>query len=135
MKEMGRPKETLDSLPENWQEVILQLYKDGGSDEEAKAIIAEMRGTFSNDLWERWMLDEPNFSETIKNGRMFAQGWWMHKGRKSLENPNFSYTGWYMNMKNRFGWRDKTQTEHTGKIESAHITYIQQPGNEPIKES
>lgn len=135
MGQVGRPKETLDSLPENWEEVIIQLYKEGGSDEEAKAIIAEMRGTFSNDLWERWMLDEPKFSEAIKSGRMFAQGWWMHKGRKSLENPAFSYTGWYMNMKNRFGWRDKTQTEHTGKIESTQITYIQQSGNEPIKES
>jgi hypothetical protein len=135
MGQVGRPKETLDSLPENWEEVIIQLYKEGGSDEEAKAIIAEMRGTFSNDLWERWMLDEPKFSEAIKSGRMFAQGWWMHKGRKSLENPTFSYTGWYMNMKNRFGWRDKTSTEHTGKIESTQITYIQQSGNEPIKES
>jgi hypothetical protein len=135
MAEVGRPKENLSSLPENWKETILQLYKEGGSDEEAKAIIWEMRGSFSNNLWDRWMEEEEEFWETIKAGRVFSQAWWTYKGRKSLENPNFSYTGWYMNMKNRFGWRDKTQTEHTGKIESTQITYIQQSGNEPIKES
>lgn len=134
MAEMGRPKENLSSLPDNWKEVITQLYKEGGSDAEAKAIICEMRGSFSNDLWDRWMLDEPNFSETIKNGRTFSEGWWLHKGRKSLENQSFSYTGWYMNMKNRFGWRDKTETQHSGKIEHAQITYVEQLGNEPIKE-
>lgn len=135
MAEVGRPKETLDSLPDNWKETLLQLYKEGGSDEEAKAIIWEMRGSFSNNLWDRWMEEEPEFWETIKSGRILSQAWWTYKGRKSLENPAFSYTGWYMNMKNRFGWKDKTTTEHTGKIESTQITYIQQPGNEPIKES
>lgn len=135
MAEVGRPKETLDSLPEDWKETLLQLYKEGGSDEEAKAIIWEMRGSFSNNLWDRWMEEEPEFWETIKSGRVFSQAWWTYKGRKSLENPNFSYTGWYMNMKNRFGWRDKTETQHSGKIESTQITYIQQSGNEPIKES
>lgn len=51
---------------------------------------------------------------------------------KRLENQSVS--GIIFALKN-MGWTDKVQTEHTGKIESTQITYIQQSGNEPIKES
>lgn len=65
----GRPLEKFD-LPEGWQIEVLQLYKQGASDVEVKAYIYEIRGTFSNDLWVRWMDQEIEFSETIKNGRI-----------------------------------------------------------------
>ena len=51
---------------------------------------------------------------------------------KRLENQSVS--GIIFALKN-MGWTDKVQTEHSGKIESTQITYIQQSGNEPIKES
>jgi hypothetical protein len=53
----GRPKEDLSTLPERWYLQILELYKEGGSDEEVKALIYEWRGTFSNDLWDRWLIE------------------------------------------------------------------------------
>ena len=51
---------------------------------------------------------------------------------KRLENQSVS--GIIFALKN-MGWTDKTQTEHSGKIESTHITYIQSDGNEPIKDN
>lgn len=134
MAERGAPLKKLD-LPDGWEMDILAIYADGGNDVEVKAEIRAMRGTFSNDLWDRWMKDEPNFSETIKEGRLLSEAWWNKLARKNLTNKEFNSTLWYMNMKNRFGWTDKVQTEHSGKIESTQITYIQQSGNEPIKES
>ena len=56
--EVGRPKEDLSSLPNGWYNEILELYREGGSDVEVKALIFEWRGRFSNDLWDRWMLEE-----------------------------------------------------------------------------
>ena len=31
-------------------------------------------------------------------------------------------TTWIFNMKNRFGWKDKTETEHTGNVAVTQIT-------------
>lgn len=110
---MGRDKATLD-LPKDWEIQILQLYSEGASDVEIKALIHFWRGTFSNDLWNRWIAEEPKFSETIKKGKLYSQTWWEKEGRTSLRDQKFNYTGWYMNMKNRFGWADKSDITSGG---------------------
>jgi hypothetical protein len=110
----GRPKAIFD-LPENWYNEVLSLYKEGASDVEIKALIYQWRGSFSNDLWERWLKEEEQFSETIKMGKLISEAWWSKSGRKNLENRDFNYTGWYMNMKNRFGWTDKQAVDITSQ--------------------
>ena len=109
----GRPQKDLSELPDNWYNQILDLYKDGASDVEIKAMIHDWLGTFSNSLWNRWMEEEDEFSQTIKKGKMLSEAWWSRNGRVNLKTREFNYTGWYMNMKNRFGWSDKQ--EITGK--------------------
>lgn len=120
---MGRPKSNID-LPNGWKELIIDLYKQGASDVEIKALIYDWRGSFSNDLWDRWLKEEPDFSETIKRGRLLSEAWWQKEGRTKLSDQKFSYTGWYMNMKNRFGWADKNEiTGKDGKDLNTTITF------------
>lgn len=114
-KEVGRPKSLLVNLPDNWKETILDLYKEGASNVEVKALIYEWRGQFSNNLWDRWMKEEKEFWETIKRGNQLSKAWWENQGRTNLKTPAFNYTGWYMNMKNRFKWADKIDQRTTIK--------------------
>ena len=114
----GRPISTIDDLPDDWEEAILSLYQEGGSDVEVKALIYNWRGTFSNDLWDRWLKDEPRFSQTIKKGKLLAEAWWHKNGRVNLKDREFNYTGWYMQMKNRFGWKDTQQIDTNINIPS-----------------
>ena len=118
---MSRPLAKLE-LPDGWQQQIIDEYAQGASDVEVKCMIHGWRGSFSNDLWDRWMRDEPAFSETIKQGRMFAEQWWLKVGRagavgKILVNP----TLWIFNMKNRFNWHDKQIVDVTGEVQVKKI--------------
>ena len=113
---MSRPKKTLsqakEKLPVDWYKQILNEYSEGASDVEIRAMLMLwLDDSFSFDLWDRWLKEEPEFSETIKKGRLLSESWWKKTGRKNLGAKDFSYTGWYMNMKNRFGWSDKVQQE------------------------
>ena len=115
-KEAGRPKKDLSELPDKWYDEVLDLYKQGASDVEIKALIYSWLGSFSNDLWDRWLKEESSFSETIKVGRALSESWWAKKGRTELDNKEFSYTGWYMDMKNRFGWADKQEIKSENEL-------------------
>ncbi|QHT68984.1 hypothetical protein GXP67_21180 [Rhodocytophaga rosea] len=103
----GRPKEGLESLPPLWKENILYAYSLGASDVEIKAWIYGVRGSFSNDLWDRWIKEEREFWETISSGRMIAEAFYHKIGRENLTNPRFNHQAWYLHMKNRFSWKDK----------------------------
>jgi hypothetical protein len=108
---VGRPKKTVkETLPENWEEMIISEMKEGAALQEIKAMF-----NISEDLFYRWMEEEPDFSEAIKRGIKLAEGWWMGEGRKSLRDKDFSYTGWYMNMKNRYNWADKKDITSGGQ--------------------
>lgn len=120
----GAPQIQLDILWDGWYTDVLDLYREGASDVEVRVLIAEKtkgKTKASFTLWDRWMKEEVEFSETIKMGRLLSQVWWERSGRENLKDKDFSYTGWYMNMKNRFGWADKQELDHTTKGESVNI--------------
>jgi len=96
-----------DYKPE-YCEKIIPLLKEGYSIEEIGLELDVGCSTIY-----LWMEKYPEFMHAIKKGREFSKAWWMKQGRISLREKDFNPTTWYMNMKNRFGWKDKTETENT----------------------
>jgi hypothetical protein len=104
----GRPKITLEHLPKKWDELILSNMEQGASLDEIHTLMG-----ISHETHRRLMQDHPEYFATIKRGVQLSKTWWLRVGRTQLFNKEFSYTGWYMNMKNRFGWTDKQEHDVT----------------------
>ena len=98
---------------------IIALMKEGASIEEICLELDICKQTIYN-----WFDNHPELLDAKKKGEDFSKGWWMKQGRTNLKDKEFNYTGWYMNMKNRFGWADKQQTDVTTggeKIDSIKV--------------
>lgn len=95
-----------------YKDVLLELMKQGASIEEICLELDVCRQTLYN-----WFEEYPEFLYTKKKAVEFSKGWWMKQGRTQLENKDFNYTGWYMNMKNRFGWTDKSETKNKTELD------------------
>ena len=112
VRPVGRPKSALD-LPAGWQKRIIDLYSDGAADIEVKALIYSMRGSFSNDLWDRWLVEEPEFSVTVMHGRMLAEAALNRTGRKNLITQGFNARLYETIMRNRYAWNQKVEVSGT----------------------
>lgn len=107
----GRPKKTLDDLPDGWKDIMLKIAGEGGSEVEIRVAL----GCISDDLWYRFIDEEPEFSRTVSTCKLICQSWWEKTGRAGLfmggkDNP-FNSTVYTFNMKNRFSWADKQETK------------------------
>ena len=126
---MPRPKKTFaqaeKQLPSDYIDKIISLYSEGASDAEIFLFLYQELGSFSLDLWNRWLKEEKEFSKIIKLGRYLSQGNWEKHGRTNIYNREFNSTLFYMNMKNRFGWTDNQNVKHSGTIE--HVGIIRTP--------
>lgn len=109
---VGRPKKDLSELPKDWKERIIELGEEGGSDVEMRALLR-----ISRDLWYRWLEEEPEFSETIKEAHELCEAFWTAHGRRMATGAAEGMPAVYIfNMKNRFKWRDKPEEEQV-KVE------------------
>ena len=106
----GRPKKTLANmnLPENWKETVFELAAKGLAKEEIYLHYYRINAHLFDKLYEK----ESEFCQVVKKAEQLCKGWWIETGRKSLKTKNFHDALWYMNMKNRFGWKDRTEIDH-----------------------
>jgi hypothetical protein len=104
----GRPKTELQELRTGWQDKIIEMSKVGASATEIRAETG-----IGRELWERLEEEEPEFRAVASLGRELSEAWWMNEARKNLYNGKFQTVLWYMNMKNRFGWKDKAEVDYT----------------------
>lgn len=93
--------------------------QDGASDIEIRCILG-----IGESAWGTLLEDSEEFRRAVKKAHDLCRVWWERHGRKMANGQaEGNATVWIFNMKNRFGWADKTQTEHTG----ANGTALQPP--------
>ena len=121
---VGRPSKY---KPEMCEQAI-ELMKEGASLVEVAAEIGVRRSTIYD-----WMDEESDryieeFSDTIKRGVELSQSWWEKQGRTNLvnkyQNDSFNASLWYMNMKNRFGWKDKHDHAVSGGLNITKVENV-----------
>ncbi len=104
-RKVGRPRKTIADLPKDWKKIALDLSAKGYSKEEIFLHFYRINAEMFYQLKAR----DAEFSDTIKDAEHLCKAWWIEQSRKSLKRSYFQAAIWYMNMKNRFGWKDRQE--------------------------
>lgn len=115
----GRPS----SYDPSYCKDVISMMSEGMSKTEIAARLGIHWDTF-----HEWQKKHPEFSDAVKTGDKLSEAWWEEQGRIALRDKDFNATLWYMNMKNRHGWRDKQ--EHTGP-DGAALTVVLKSYRDP----
>ena len=108
---VGRPRTKLSDLPSDWESIMCLAAQDGASDVELRCLLG-----IGESAWSTLLEDSEEFCRTVKKAHDLCRVWWERHGRKmTTGQAEGNATVWIFNMKNRFGWADKTNTEITGK--------------------
>lgn len=119
-KPVGRPRTTVNDLPANWKDIIMDCGQDGGSAVEMRCLLG-----IGQSAWETLLEDSEEFRLTVKNAQELCQVWWERQGRSMASGKSDgNATVWIFNMKNRFGWRDKQEIDHQSSDGSMSPTTI-----------
>jgi hypothetical protein len=116
---VGRPRTTVDDLPEDWQQIMIDCGQEGGSAVEARCLLG-----IAQSAWETLLKDSEDFRLTENKRRALCEVWWERQGRKMATGGDGNATVWIFNMKNRFNWRDKTDVDHQSSDGSLAPTRI-----------
>jgi len=107
-KKLGRPRTTVDDLPTNWKDIMIECGQEGGSAVEVRCLLG-----IAQSAWETLLEDSEDFRLTEKKRQALCEVWWERQGRRMTTEGQGNATVWIFNMKNRFGWRDKTEHDLT----------------------
>jgi len=106
----------------------MELYKEGAGD-------VEIADHLNITLKKFHELCEENeaFRTFVERGSTTAQAWWWRQARTNLKNRSFLHGMWAFNMKNRFGWAEKSETASTGEMD-LNIDQLQRQLQQALKD-
>lgn len=112
-KKMGRP----DDYKPEYGEMLIKHMSAGLSVEAFSGEVRASKQTIYN-----WMKLYPDFLDAKRIGEGLSRLFWEKKGIEGMQTPGFNASIWIFNLKNRFGWADKKESNddkhiHTVKIE------------------
>lgn len=112
-KGVGRPTKYHPDLCE----FLPAMFERGESVSEVCVALSLSKETFY-----RWVEEHPEFSNAYKAGLARSEAWWSRLGRAGAAGfVDIQPATWVFNMKNRFSWTDRIETEHSGEIRGGGI--------------
>jgi hypothetical protein len=102
----GRPTKYDPSMCET----VVRMMSEGCSKAEVCAAL-----DIHFDTLQHYQQLYPDFFEAVKKGLALSQAFYEKEARKSMidRDTAFPWTGWYMQMKNRFGYSDKQENHNS----------------------
>jgi len=101
-KKNGRPTKYSEKLCD----LLPYLFSNGESVVEVCASLDITKDTFF-----QWVKQYPRFSDSYKKGQDLSEAWWTKMGRiASIGKAKIQPATWIFNMKNRFKWKDRIET-------------------------
>ena len=121
---MQGKKTELTDLPENWQEMLLAIGDEGGTQ-----IHMHHAMKFNRSTIERLIEEEPEFKSVWEEALRRSEVWWVNKAMEAFiegKSKMFNQHLWAFIMKNRFNdnWKERNEVDVTSngkEISSAPI--------------
>lgn len=127
---VGRPRTTLQDLPDNWREIVTECGKTGGSFAKMRVLLG-----INASAWGTLLTDSEEFRCAISAAKEASIVWWEDLGQGLASGKvDGNATSWIFNMKNRAGWRDQVQVDNTssdGTMTPSRPVTIQVIGVDP----
>jgi len=104
---VGRPRKTLNDLPEGWQLRLKEMGAEGMLDIDAIVYLGISKETFYEFLGEYL-----EFTDAVNEMRNLSQTWWAsipRKGFKDGKSKDLNSNLWHLVMRNKF--KDEWNTE------------------------
>ena len=126
---MGRPSKY---QPE-YCEMLIKHMSEGLSFESFGGVV-----NCHDDTLRNWCELFPDFLDARKRGLQANKIFWERVGVDGAMGkiPGFNATSWIFNMKNRFKWTDRLEsnTNHSGKIDIPAVTFVVESSDDDKKE-
>jgi len=112
-------KKVEDYFPPDWKDIIYEMSSRGCSESEIEAYFMTINGLSAaavDKAVARLRERDLEFRQTLNNAKRLCQAWWEKSGREKITHNKhviFEMGLWISNMKNRFGWRDNINLEHS----------------------
>lgn len=93
--------------PIDWERIRAE-YAEGAADVEIAKLL-----DMTEEQFYRTENENAAFAIFVQKGRTLSKAWWYELSRKNVRLKEFNTPLYVINMKNRFGWADKTETNDT----------------------
>lgn len=108
---MARPRKGEEKYKPEYADQLPSMFTEGQDVVEVCAQLGIHRACFY-----QWIDKYPEFAAAYERAKELSHAWWMAQARKAASDPEHKVNGSILifALKNKLGWRDKQDIEHSG---------------------